>query len=706
MKLTDKILAFATVSGLICSCGEEEFVPAYTVGEADNVIVLSAGVQKVVAGMQTRAEGTFVAFSAQTQLRLRIDGTWTGHGDSQNLVSQMTTAKTASSATVTTDGDANDTHLLEFGAAEKLFWDDYGTADPNNTAGRTNGLTIYGAAVEGKSTLPSTPTDLAATDLNWTELPWNVGTVSSSKISQAGGWADFDLITSNNIRPTSDDGDGTYTFANATASPIANNLMKFTHAMTKVTVNLTAADGFPGFTTSADAAKFIAAPAVTLLGFNYTGSVNVVTKVAPIPTASSTTNIEAWRDKGATWTAGGQHTSQFTALVFPGNSFGDATDIIKIEADGNVYYVNATQVNVVNPETNNKFEQGKNYVFNITVKKTKIEVSATIKDWVDVNAAEDLPVININQSYGTTSGTGISTFNHSYDFFRSLTVATGYDEGDATTGIDYAARYSYTSGSGSWDKVIYWPDHKTHYFFRGVSPFMGTEATGTATSTSEAVTTVNGNDVVAVENAEYTADTYPSDLAIALPRTTGTKCQHNKDEQTDGICATTGTVTMNFEYAMSKVQVSLRSTGTVAAGNIVDLSNVQVEIIGGYAKGRIKLSDGLHDAYADADKGNYTLHNLTTPVSDYSVSTLDAIVPQVLGNDVKIRITVKDVDNNILDVYESQLNLIKDSSSNLIKEWKPGTFYHYQLDVKKTDIKVQATLSDWSPVNAEENVWF
>lgn len=741
MKLLNKITLLLAALGFLASCSSD-ITPTYTVGDADNAIVLRAGISDGGAGVMTRAVdgnhagnangGAHVPFNPEvtTQLRLRVDGTWLGKGFTDNLVSKPTTATIGA---VTGNDDKH--NEVSFSDSEQLYWDDYGSADPANidtpkgtasdgTGGRNKGLTIYGVAVEGLATAPVVST--------WTALSWTLDA------NQTSGWSTKDLLTSNNIRVAP--GDGTYKFDDyihdLTESPKqASNLIEFTHAMTKITVNLTAGEGFPGYETGAANAKFQAAPTVKLLGFNYTGNVNVETKTST-PTSATTTNINTYRDNGAAWVGGGQHTSQFTALVFPGNQFSatiaddanktptSSTDILELNADGNIYKVTAAQlVKAMNEvgatgDVNGTLEQAKNYILNITVNKTDIKVTATIKNWVDVNTEEVAPKINITATYGYTAGTvtGSDVFTNDYDFFRSTTKATGYDEDtNLSNGINPAARFT----SSAWDKSIYWPNHQTHYFFRGVYPQVGTVASGT-TLPNEAVTTENGNDVIAVANATYTTATYPSDLAIAIPRGTtpgsyDETCKVAAHSSKEGICATEGVINMNFEYAMSKVEVRLKSSKEDAGHIALTKDNTKVEIIGGYSKARIKLSDGLHDAYADADKGNYTLSNLATPETGFLVTTLDAIVPQVIGNGVIFRITVT-TDNNgtpddksddKTDVYQCKVNLINEKGTTTpVTEWAHGKHYIYELDLNKTAINVVATLKDWVTVTASDNVWF
>lgn len=744
MKLKNKITALLAALGFLTACHDEMSAPTYTVGEANNAIVLRAGISEGGNSVQTRAVdgnhtagangGGHVPFNPDvtTQLRLRVDGTWLGKGFTNDLVSKPTTA-TIGAVT----GNENKHNKVSFSTTsnpvEQLYWDDYGSADPANidtpngtatagTGGRNKGLTIYGVAIEGQATAPTVS--------NWTALPWALDA------DQTSGWAAKDLLTSNNVRVSP--GDGTYKFddyindlKNSTTN--SSNLLEFTHAMTKITVNLTASEGFPGWSTSTPTeGKFEKEPSVTLKDFYYTGNVSVEAK-----TSEASTSNKADIKMHLTSTAINQHTATLDALVFPGNQFSatiaddanktptSATNILELNADGNIYKVTAAQlvkaiVNGATGSQNGTLEQGKNYILNITVNKTDIEVTATIKDWENVPTENALPKINVTATYGYTAGavTGSEAFTKDYDLFRSTVKATGYDENTSADGIQYAARYT----SPNWDKTIYWPNHQTHYFFRGVYPQTGAAVSGTtALANPEAVTTTNGNDVIAVANAKYTTATYPSDLAIAIPRGTtpgsyDETCKESGHTSQEGICATEGVINMNFEYAMSKVEVRLKSSKE--DGGHIDLTkdNTTVEIIGGYNKARIKLSDGLHDEYADADKGDYSLHILNSPANGFPVTTLDAIVPQQIGNDVIFRITVitddKDDDdpsNDETDVYQCKVNLInvKNSSpATPVTEWAHGKHYIYELDLNKTEIKVVATIKDWVTVTASDNIWF
>lgn len=659
-------IGVATMLASLGACTKEK--PVTPSGETDNAIVLSAGMSLSPSDVHTKTSGSGIiegghsshqSFTNGTKATLRVDGLWT--------------AAPVSKTTVATAGSVSFNHNA-LSQSPQLFWDDYGTADPDNASlGRAQGLTIYGAAVNGVTTAPNVS--------SWTALPWSVAA------DQTAGWAAKDLVSSNNVRAAGPD--GTYKFEERAAG----KLLEFTHAMSLVTVNLTAGEGFPGYTTGAANAKFQNAPSVTLLGFNDAGTVNIEAKT--VTNSASVANIKAYRDNGASWSAANK--SQLTALVFPGEQFADNAEILEIKADGNVYYVTAEKINaamVAARDTDKEFRQAKNYIINVKVNKTKIVVDATIKDWIVVSASEDQPLINVSETYGSTG----AAFEEDFDFFRSVTYASGYSNDAYVEHSESAGVHSYT-----FHDQLYWPDHNTHYFFRGVYPRVGA---GSAQIPSAKVSSA----VISVADVEYTTQTYPSDLAIAIPRKLdGSKdetCKVSGHSSANGICATTGTISMNFEYAMSKLQVSLKSSGTVAEGNIVDLNKVKVEIIDSYSSGRIQLCDGLHDTFTNADKADYTLHQLATPISGFDVTTLDAVVPQIIADAVKFRITIMDGSSNVTDVYETQVNLIKDSSDAVVGEWEHGKFYKYELDIMKTKIQIVATIKDWVEVNAGGDVWF
>ena len=678
------IYGIASLLTLLFAACSDEYQPTYTVGEADNAIQLRAGISgENPAVRASRANDTehahHLLFAEGSKLALRIDGYW------KKLDTESTSKDNVLKSTTGTAGTVDNVTHRALTLSPKVYWDDYGTADPDNTVGRGRGLTIYGAAVSGyngttgTSGLPQVADGNTLEGIsNWTAVSWTLPTNQTAN----NAITNHDLLTSNNIK---DVGDGTLKFKKDGS---ASDLLVFTHAMTKVTVNLTPGEGFAG--------NFQQTPTVTLLNFYYKGTVDVETKTS----TASTTDTDKGDIQLQPGTVGALGMTPFSGLVFPGNQFANTDNIAKIEADGNIYYVTAAKLNAAITSGDKTLLQGTNYVLNVTVNKTGVDVTATIRDWDEVTAAEETPIINFGKCYGETG----MDFAKDFTFYRSLNKASDY--GDKTE-VSYA-NHQYTMSP-----QLYWPDHQTHYFFRGIWP---TGIDGSKVST----------DGIAVENCDYSANTYPSCLMLGMPRKAdGTPDETCKNgHNTEGICATDapdgsshadeGLLHMNFQYAMAQVIVKLTTSadasGNLLANGISINENTTVEIINGYTDGMIKFADGKSDftGKATADFPMKKDNGIDGALTNQHANYRNAVVPQSLTNaaddDLKFRITIGDGTNT--DVYETVLGIknIK-VDGKTITAWEPGKRYIYTLNITKTGIQVTATLKDWTDVTGSEDIW-
>lgn len=729
-----------------------------------------------------------------TQLRLRVDGTWLGKGigGDYSLPNGKVSNTAASQTTTATTGDLtgsdNKHNTLTF--SPTLYWDDYGTADPDNipegkggtvndgSDGRTKGLTIYGVAVNDKNLPTATDerTDLSIlTSDGFNNVAWNVGKLASGTVDQStSGWENYDLLISNNIRPTDvNNGDGTYKFDDyvaklANPSSTASDLLEFTHAMSKITVRLIAGDGFPTDATGTvgnTEKKFRTAPEVILTS-NETGQSN-----AEWPFTSGTVNVTTGDVTGqggpakikmhAQATPASTYTAIYDGLVVPGSEFGDANGdpakypiIARINADNNIYYVTSEAIRAkmleLNSSTDYKTESGKNYIITVTVNKTKIDVTATIKDWVDVVAEEVYPVINVNASYGD-GGHSSTLAKDNFSFYRSTSLDNGYSNGLSTNINNYFAAEATVTKSGdnwSFDTPLYWSDHNTHYQMRGVWPLTTTDAL--ADDGNPRVETSGNYQVIKVKNVKYEEGKFPSDLAIGRPDVATDATCNNSDHDhknlySDGICATEGTINLDFEYMMSKIEVNLSTT---TGGDKVELEGAKVEVTNLYTEGEIRLGDRTA-----ANLANNTLYGLHT--TSTANQFMDAIVPQELtystdaaqkDNNVRFKITITNKDAVYYqtaeeynaakgtslddaafdalsdeqkikhpatkDVYYADVNPINKKDVTPAEKvapegkWKSGKYYKYYLKLSKTKIDVTAKLTDWVTVEASEDVWF
>lgn len=609
---------------------------------ANDAIQLSAGIVKGSHAVVTRAAGdTYQALTVGTAIALQVSGTWTGH--TQEEVVKTTTAE-AELPTNTSNG---------LSLTPVLYWDDYGMADPANAkTGRTTGLTIYGAAVNGLTTAPAIS--------DYTALVWDVNA------DQTTGWSEKDLLISNNVKAGN-----TYKFdARGTGKQL-----EFRHALSKVTVSLKAGEGF------ADS-KFVNDPTVTLLDWAHTnGTVNVTDGTVTLGNNTGVTMYQA-----ATAATGYNVTKE--ALVMPGSAFIKGADFIRINADDNIYYVSSEKIraaiNSTPHTTDGLTEAGKNYIINVVVNKTGIQVSATVVDWTTVEAAEEHPKILVNNAYGDKG----KSFDKAFDFYRSTSLNNGYSKD---------AEMSYATATG-WTMTpqLYWPDHLTHYQFRGVWPTIATVVDGEDTT--------KDMQVIKVNNVAYQEGTFPSDLLIARPEIAEDAVCTNKEPGhtttklfEGGICATEGNINLNFRYMMAQVEVNLITASS--GDNQVNLTGAKVELV--YVKNTGDVTLGTREVVPTGVAGEYVLDEDANDAN----KRLSAIVPQDLS-DMKFRITITNGTDET-DVYYADVASIVDQTSNeKITAWKSGEHYVYVLNLQKTKLTVSATLTDWKKVNASENVWF
>ena len=706
---------------LIACSSEERTLISNTKGEVDSGIVeLSAGIAEGSQRAATRDENadrhsTHAPLTTNTQLALYVSGTWTDH--SPTTVIKKTTA------TAGAENSAGSKHNAVT-CSPVIYWEDYGTSDLNNElTGRAEGLTIYGAAVDNKSLSNAGLNGLLADNADWTSLSW---TLPANQTITGDTPADKDLLISNNVKGDTDTPyDGRYRFANCNDG----KLLEFKHAMSKITVVLTAGAGFTsGFSSTPEVILTSNAGTPSSSWAKTTGTVNITNgTVSPTPT---TTVITMWKASSTDYIVTKE------ALVMPHSVFGGNTGtypiILRINADNNIYYVTSEMIRqAINGSTYTnsegfETEAGKNYIINVRVNQTdvSVRVTATVANWTDVSATEVAPVINVSGNLGGTASGW--TADNIFSFYRSEYLNSGYSSGVSKVNGYYPEEsvLSYTHSSTSWSMSpsLYWPNHNTHYQFRAVWPQTETTS-GDGVLSSPRVEDGSGTtascQVIKVKNVAYTANSFPSDLMIARPNVANVagNCGSNESNEvhpkknlyTEGICARTGSIDLTFDYMMSQVEVNL---STSDGSDQVNLTNAKVEIVNVNNTGDVTL--GNREVIPTGDKGAYTINYVSG--SNYH----SAIVPQTLTytstlhtNNVMFRITIyKDGNpsNGVDDIYYADINpILKQSSSDKVAPngaWESGVHYVYNLRLTKTGVKVTASLTNWTTVNADHTVWF
>ena len=650
---------------------------------AEGAIDLSVGVEATPARRAlTRAGGAtsaYYAMKAGTQVRLKVDGRWTGK--TPEAISQKTTCKTIAAES----GSA--VNALSFTEDEMLYWDDYGSGDPNNKTNTDQGLNVLGVAVDGKATAPT-----IADDSQWESLPWDVVTDGEDVL---GG----DIIVSNNLTA--------YQFAKRNDDEAKK--MIFRHPLSKLTFNLTAADGFTKGTVGKTSYKLEKDPTVTLTNANTLAGISdaandyALTKgTVSIASAQATSDgTKATLVAGTTSITDANITVIKQAVVYPGTRLGADDDavIAIVNADDNIYYIRAKEIHdaikTIGGHTDYKTLPGYNYIINVTVKKTGIILTASVTKWVDVDSEEVHPEINMTTKVGSDSHDELPAGFNGFDLWLN-------DHDIAKDYTNVATPTVNTAGEVVFAHTLYWVHHYQHLHFRGIYP--------TNTVVKEDAT--DQHQYVEVANGAYDATTFPSNFVMGLPEMAENTPCGNPDHANvymdqEGICARKAPINLNFRYMMSQVEVMLKSSNA-GDDNYVDLTHAEVELVNIGTEGHILLSDrsAVVTKYADEE----TLHSID------SKHYHGIIVPQLFENSkgkLKFKITVySDSTKTKKDVYYAEVASIKvkekgsTASAALTDAWKSGTHYVYDLMITKTEISATASLTDWTTVEGSQEVWF
>lgn len=568
----------------------------------------------------------------------------------------------------------------------------------------------------------------------WRASHYITSTASNYRCQDATTVMCQDLLFSNNLtnnqtyNETGGDKRLKFDFSARKFPQVGEARMIFYHAMSKITIHIKKGDGF----TSSDPFAFSTTGNVKLMGFNTEGLFNLKTgQFEYIWEHYDIPSIYKW----ATAASGDAYTLEalvipnvdgnVTGLLDENSKLGKESEAVSMEftIDNSNYKLkqkdlfkaikDKTTNNITDDATEIKLEAGKNYIFTFVVGKTKIKhLTATVAEWKDVEAESFTPIIDVNQNYGVKD---TKAFDKTYTLLRSTTKTGNY-----TT--ESGATMTYADSKYTMSPQLYWPDHKTHYFFRGVYPKVGSTNGPTLVNDTENKTTT-----ISVTNCAYAVGKSPSDLMIGIPRkadgTPDETCKvtgTNHGTSVEGICATSGNINLNFRYVMSQVEVRLKTIS--GAPDEVNLTNAKVEIVNCYNNGSISLSDG--GAAVTESISDYVLNTVTTGSARDGVAIEnirhDAVVPQNLTfttsgatTNLRFKITIykEGSATEIDDIYYADIKDIQvkegtSTTSKAITSWDAGKHYIYTLDLKKTEIKVSATIADWVTATGSTNVWF
>lgn len=657
---------------------------------------------------QTRAADKDFASGDQIVAYLR-HVTWNGGTSDRNSVSankapKLVTFTTGASETysgeditpigtgvalgLTNGTDGNTKQAASLTPDEALYWDDFSVSSANGSTDlRTANhylQSYYGYCYNGR-TIES---PIALTETSG-ELTWSILTDQNT----SDNFKKSDLLWSAEQNPEP--------YAHATYDGgIAHGkiVLPFTHAMSKVTINLTADKGF------ADSFKFTDT-SITLEDVN-----TVCTAIAPTATLSShgtpadvkMQQVKATEAKKAT----------YSAIIVPTTLTKDNIFATINDADGNNYAINVTQAMLATATattggwggqlTSGMTKSGVHYVLNVTLSKQSISVIATIRDWDQVTA-EGTGLIQFNADVKTTDKSNEVT-DGSFDLWMSKTNA------DASYG-DKASTYTYSSSNPiGWngDPVLYWPNGSDSYFFRALATYSkNSENKDKLTAVEGSKNVEQGTDLLWAQTSAHTgteADgTTTNDYAVGA-----------------AINPRTGDVPLTFEHVMSKITVNLQNkysatdvpSGVTATdytdprNPLVNLAGAKIQISNIKKTGTVSLVDGAVSPSGDAV--DMFVVNTTEPRDERRLAANDtqtsdklteySVIPQDIADATYLIITLTDG-----TVYKIQLNtcLCETTSSTVhtvgqvIDKWNRGVNYTYTITVCKEGVSFIANVKNW-----------
>lgn len=557
--------------------------------------------------------------------------------------------------------------------------------------------------------------------------------------------------------------------------------LKFNHALSRITIKLVEGNGFNHGASSSD---FIFTDAtnktINLYKMNYKGTLDL-----KAGTWGSTTAIE--NDNPVRITPGDK-TETVASSVYTGNyqcsaqilpdyvlSNSNEDNVLDFAIDNNIYYIQnkmlwkALNDNIANNglanETTYTMQQGKNYVFTITVDKKQVEsVTATIVAWSDVEAANE----NINNAHATfstylESGTGKTEVSANLHLFRLPENLSSINTSSTTNATTYSGAYTdeatATYANGKWSTNWVFENNKTAYHFRALNNVAcygtsGTTHKANLTSDSKAFNMSNG--ATTTNDYHWGAPFKASGVTYYQYSTS----DGFKNLLHEGITSTESTINITQLHMMSQINVIVRTTDqcygasgsetAVAASNAIALEDAssnqcEVTLTRLYNHGTVDMGTGLItlDKTTNATgiaSGIKTEESMTAPstgitsINETGINliTIDGkkystkktgeytfnVIPQALkrGTDTDITedfyigITIKTPDNNQYYVVKQLSDILATSvgtsqnqtASSAIKYWYPNHKYIYTFTITKKGIEsITCTLADWSEVTGE-----
>ena len=647
------------------------------------------------------------------------------------------------------------------------YWDD--------AHGRNSQLSIFAVAV------PNQPTASEQLKLNGSSTadPWFTEADENLKIdwevTKTSTTADKinkeDLVYSNNIQEgSSENGVVKWDFDNSSykvydgehfATQLAPGTMKFQlkeaaredgpgkfdtghlnfkHALSRVTLNIKADEGFAPADYADDKVK-----EVHLNSVPYKGTFNVQKGTWTVTDADKA-NVDLVKE---TLEAGSTYQLKYTGQIVPeyviqkGN---ENVNMLQFTINNNVYYVtdkmvyealirdNATSLASDKDASDNiVMKPGKNYVLNITVKKTKIEnITATLANWLPVTGNHEQNNAYLEFENFVEKGSACTDFDlyriednsddpstdgkyKSYDWF------TGYSEAKAKASL------SQKGSTNVWEATNWFFESNIHFYhFRTARKSLTTEI----------------KPGIAPDHRDYFEIETGKDYHWGAPMIQNggkdPKYDWNKGYEDFihyAIGATESTIKLQEFHMMSQVDIVLTTTTGADQVSLYDedtKTGTTVKITKIFQNGKVEMGRGLVSTTGDRSDYPVTKTPGTASAADYykiqpvygttaavSNTYSSLVIPQELVEtgtpDVYVGLEIQTPDKNMYYVVEKLSKIIakvtdsddgyNQENNKAIERWYPGHHYTYTLTLKKTGIdKITCSLANWKEISGSSDV--
>lgn len=719
-------------------------------------------------------------FGQSTRIVMRIGSQSTDDG------SLKYTCTTATASKQVTTGTADYSTVTFAQGTEMRYWDD--------AHGRKSQLSVYAVAIPDKNSgtlLPETKLSIGTLGENskWASestpdntIAWEV----SADQSAAGTVSNQDLCYSNNIQTGGKNGvyqykfsasdypafpgcnpDGSiiektprtdglidgvmkyYTETGYSGGKFDRGHMIFRHALSRITVKLTAGDGYNPST------AFVV-DHVQINNIRLADGTNTKLNLVDGTWSGYTTAQTITKMETASPQASATHHREFVAQTIPGDEIDQNSTENRLElvVDNNIYYITdkmlftAFSTSATDDISGDKLtlRQGRNYEINVTVSKKKIDnITASIIPWATVTSSN----MDVNNAYiqlelYDPSGTAIDgsyssnppllfrlddpspNFIFSDDQWMHYNWYTQYDKYNSL---------KWDGTNNRWTTNLFFETNYASYHFRMTNEktnnkiHLGPGSSGPFGEADYFDIDTNDEDIWWGAPMLKTA-TLKYDYEHTASVTSGTDYTSPLDGGFSssihwGIAATESPIKFTMLHIKSQIDVVLKTTTGPDAVKLKDGDNTAiVKVVRAFNNGNVELGRGMVKTSGSTGEYVMKLPTYNSRFSDYFATANEATnaywsyyIPQELvrnsgaNADDFVGIEITTPDGNVYKI--NRLSEIKATSvgseagqgqtnSDYITRWLPNHHYTYTFTLKKTKVTATATVTKWNEVTADK----